>query len=99
MGCGDVRLLRTIGGVDFRGQERATRDQLRSFARRSSLLINESRSTGQRLVPDDMVHSAGAVVLPRACKERGKKHSSVESVRRLSSGAVTNHESPVNRER
>ena len=28
MGCGDVRLLRTIGGVDFTGQERATLNKL-----------------------------------------------------------------------
>ena len=28
MGCGDVRLLRTIGGVDFTGQERAALNKL-----------------------------------------------------------------------
>ena len=28
MGCGDVRLLRTIGGVDFTRQERATLNKL-----------------------------------------------------------------------
>ena len=28
MGCGDVRLLRTIGGVDVTGQERATLNKL-----------------------------------------------------------------------
>ena len=28
MGCGDVRLLRTIGGVDFTRQERATHNKL-----------------------------------------------------------------------
>ena len=28
MGCGDVRLLRTIGGIDFTGQERAALNKL-----------------------------------------------------------------------
>ena len=28
MGCGDVRLLRTIGGVDFTRQERAALNKL-----------------------------------------------------------------------
>ena len=28
MGCGDVRLLRTIGGVDFTGQESAALNNL-----------------------------------------------------------------------
>ena len=28
MGCGDVRLLRTIGNVDFTGQERAAHNKL-----------------------------------------------------------------------
>ena len=28
MGCGDVRLLRTIGNVDFTGQERAALNKL-----------------------------------------------------------------------
>ena len=28
MGCGDVRLLSTIGGVDFTGQERAALNKL-----------------------------------------------------------------------
>ena len=28
MGCGDVRLLRTIGGVDFTGQERTALNKL-----------------------------------------------------------------------
>ena len=28
MGCGDVRLLRTIGGVDVTGQERAALNKL-----------------------------------------------------------------------
>ena len=28
MGCGDVRLLRTIGSVDFTGQERAALNRL-----------------------------------------------------------------------
>ena len=28
MGCGDVRLLRTLGGVDFTGQERAALNKL-----------------------------------------------------------------------
>ena len=28
MGCGDVRLLKTTGSVDFTGQERAARNKL-----------------------------------------------------------------------
>ena len=28
MGCGDVRLLKTIGSVDFTGQERAALNKL-----------------------------------------------------------------------
>ena len=28
MGCGDVRLLRTIGGLDLTGQERAALNKL-----------------------------------------------------------------------
>ena len=52
MGCGDVRLLRTIGNVDFTGQERAAHNKLtmptarigpvarpRSFARQARNVV------------------------------------------------------------
>ena len=44
MGCGDVRLLRTIGGVYFTGQERAALNKL-TMPRATNLLV---QAQGQR---------------------------------------------------
>ena len=45
MGCGDVRLLRTIGGIDFTGQERAA---LNKLTRISDLAVVPYRQTSRR---------------------------------------------------
>ena len=45
MGCGDVRLLRTIGGIDFTGQERAA---LNKLTRISDLAVAPYRQTSRR---------------------------------------------------
>ena len=42
MGCGDVRLLRTIGGIDFTGQERAALNKLTMPVREITLALRST---------------------------------------------------------
>ena len=44
MGCGDVRLLRTIGGIDFTGQERAALNKLTMPTWGQTLVHHRSRT-------------------------------------------------------
>ena len=60
MGCGDVRLLRTIGGLDVTGQERAALNKLTIPQR---VLINGyrgylERHSGRRPKRADSFHTA-----------------------------------------
>ena len=58
MGCGDVRLLRTIGGVDFTRQERATLNKLTVSHYEANSLVE--RSAGLDGVDDRDAHLSAA---------------------------------------
>ena len=84
MGCGDVRLLRTIGGVDFTRQERATLNKLTmpmealAGARDDRHLMSLRRLLARATVlPAGPVDYEDAAALYRVCRREG------ETVRRL----------------
>ena len=56
MGCGDVRLLRTIGGLDVTGQERAALNKLTMpFLPRPSIAALLHESSLARTMPTDRI--------------------------------------------
>ena len=55
MGCGDVRLLKTIGSVDFTGQERAALNKL--TMPRAVLAMIKRRAAAAGLPPSTCCHT------------------------------------------
>ena len=77
MGCGDVRLLRTIGGVDFTRQERATVNKLTMPAR---VLAGYRRTAGDRGRGQARPFSAAAMAAVLAtCHRPRRRGRGVES--------------------
>ena len=77
MGCGDVRLLRTIGSVDFTGQERAALNKLTMpasaigfYGDRGREVLDESAAAGSGFLPE-VCQAWEAAVTP--ARERGMR--------------------------
>ena len=87
MGCGDVRLLRTIGGVDFTRQERATLNKLTMPPRRLITDKLRSDSAACRTVMPSVLHCTDQYANNRAEVSQQPTRQRERQMRRFTSAA------------